>query len=98
LEPLLRRDLVRTEDPPHLVVEDLRRRAGKRGEARVAQAHEVVGEGEPERGRALPDLERGEGVDVQVRKVALDRLDELDVVVPGERGMDAALEAHLDGT
>ena len=74
LEPLLGRDLVRAEDPPHLVVEDLRGRAWERGEPGVAQAREVVGEREAERRGALPDLERGERVHVQVGQLALDRL------------------------
>ncbi len=69
---------------------------GERSEARVSKAREIVGEREPEGRRALPDLERREGVHVQIGQLALDRLDELDVVVAGERRVDAALEADLD--
>ena len=97
LEPLLGRDLVRAEDPSHLVVEDLGGRAREGREAGVAQAREVVGEREPERRSSLPDLERREGVHVQIGQLALDRLDDLDVVVAGERGVDPALQADLDG-
>ena len=97
LEPLAGRDLVRAERAAHLVVEDLRRRARERGEPDVAQPLQVVVEREPERGRALPDLERREGVDVQVGQRLLHRRADLQVRLAGEGGVDAALEAELDG-
>src|SRR5205085_7211631 len=50
-----------------------------------------------ERRRALPDLERGKRVHVQVGQLALDRAAEVDVVVAVEAGVDPALEADLDG-
>ena len=63
--------------------------------ARRPQPPEVVSEREPERGRALPDLERREGVDVSQR--LLHGRADLQVRLAGERGVDAALEAELDG-
>ena len=95
LEPLLRRHLVGADHGPHLVVEDLGRRAGQRAEAEVAQPREVVVEREAERRRALPDLERRERVDVEAGHRVLDRRHDLGVVVARERRVDAALQADL---
>ena len=47
--------------------------------------------------RALSHLERRERVDVHLRDRFLDRLQVLDVVVAGERMVDAALHADLGG-
>ena len=94
-EPLLGRDLVGADDRAHLVVEDLRRRARQRAEAEVAQHREVVLERQTERLRALPDLERREGMDVQVGQLGPDRVDDGGVVLARERRVDAALEADL---
>ena len=66
LEPLVGRDLVGADDRADLVVEDLGRRPGERAEPEVAEAREVVVEGEAERRGALPDLERGERMHVHV--------------------------------
>src|SRR3954453_10588467 len=48
-----------------------------------------------ERRGALPNLERGEGVHVQLGQDFLDRPADVDVEVAGEGRMDAALEADL---
>ena len=98
LEPLRRVHLVRAEDAPDLVVEDLGRGAGQRGEADVAKPREEVGQRHAERGCSLPDLERGEGVDVEVGQLRLDCLADLDVVVAREARVDAALQADLRRT
>ena len=95
LEPLRGRDLVRTDHAPDLVVEDLRGRTGERTEACIVQARQVVLERKAERRRSLPHLQRRERVDVQPRHCVLDRLDDREVVVTGEGGMDPALQAHL---
>ena len=95
LEPLVGRDLVRADHRPHLVVEDLGRGAGERSEAEVAQSGEVGLEIEPERRRALPDLERRERVHVHLGNGPLDRRHDARVVVARERRVDAALKAYL---
>ena len=95
LEPLLGAQLVGAEDAPHLVVEDLRGGARQAAEAGVAQQLEVVAQ-RPALGRgALPDLERGEGVDVQLRQRRADRPHEVEVPGAGEARVDAALQADL---
>ena len=95
LEPLLGRDLVGADERAHLVVEDLGGGAGERAEPEPPQALEIVLDRQAERGRALPDLERREGVDVQIRELGLDRGDDVGVVVAREGGMDPTLEADL---
>ena len=95
LEPLLGRHLVGADDRPHLVVEHLCGRAGQRAEPEVAEPLEVRAEVEPERRGALPDLERREGVHVDLGRGALHGLDHARVVVARERRMDPALEADL---
>ena len=97
LEPLRGRDLVRADDRADLVVEHLGGGARERGEPLVAEALEVVAQRDAERRGALPDLERAEGVDVQLGHGVLDRADDRDVVVAVEAGMDPALEADLGG-
>ena len=94
-QPLLGRDLVRADHGPHLVVEDLRRRPRQRAQAERAQQLEVLLERKAQRLSALPDLERGEGVDVQVGQLRADRVHDRGVVVAGERRVDPALEADL---
>ncbi len=80
---------------PDVVVEDLRSRAGKSAEPRVAQAGEEVLDTHPQRLGTLPHLEWREAVDVHVRDVLLDGLDDRHVEVAGELGVDATLETHL---
>ena len=95
LEPLAGRDLVRAEGAPHLVVEDLGGRARERGEAGVAEQGEVLVERQPERRRALPDLERGERVHVDPGHGLLHGAADLEVGLAGEARVDPALEADL---
>ena len=91
----LGRHLVGTDDRAHLVVEDLRRRPGQGAEAEIAQPREVRLEIEPERRRALPDLERRERVHVDPWHRRLDRRHDGRVVLACERRVDPALEADL---
>src|SRR3954453_1978227 len=95
MQPLLGVHLVRADDGPDLVVEDLGGRTRKRREAGVAQALEVVAQGYAEGSRALPDLEGGERVQVELGQSLLDRTADVDVEVTGEGGVDPALEANL---
>src|SRR5207342_1597575 len=88
-------DLVRADDRANLVVQDLSGGPGERAQAEIAESPEIRVEVEVERGSALPDLERGERVDVDVLNRRLDRLDDARVVVARERRVDAALQAHL---
>ena len=60
------------------------------------EAREVVGQRLAERGGALPDLERGEGVDVEVGHGLLHGGADLEVRLAGEGRVDAALETDLD--
>src|SRR3954471_22851433 len=95
VQPLLGVHLVRADDGPDLVVEDLGGRTRKRREAGVAQALEVVAQGYAEGSRALPDLEGGECVQVQFGQSLLDRPADVDVEVAREGGVDTALKANL---
>ena len=63
----------------------------------VHEPPQVVGERLAEPLGALGDLERGEPVDVDVRRGVLHRPGDVDVVVAVEVGVDAALQAHLGG-
>ena len=68
---------------------------GQRAEAERAQQLQVLLEREPERRRALPDLERRERVDVEVGQLGPDRVHDRRVVLARERRVDPALEADL---
>ncbi len=63
----------------------------------VPEPHQVLVQREIEGGRALPHLERRESVYVQVGKLLLHGRADLQVRLAGEGGVDAALEADLDG-
>ena len=95
LQPLACRHLVRAEHGPDLVVEDLGCRSRERCETGCPESFEVVAERQAEGRRALPDLERGERVHVQVRQDLLDRAADVHVEVAREGRMDAALQADL---
>ena len=97
VEPLLGVDLVGADDGPHLVVEDLGRGAGERGQAGVLRRSQVVAQGHAQTARALGDLERGEAVHVDLRRDLLHRARHREVVVAVEVGVDATLQAHLGG-
>ena len=78
---IARGDLVEADDRAHLVVQDLRGGAGQRGEARHAQAPQVLRQRLAQRGGALPHFESGEGMEVQV----------------GERFAHGAADVHVEG-
>ena len=61
----------------------------------VAEQDEVLVERQPERRRALPDLERGERVHVDPGHGLLHGAADLEVGLAGEARVDAALEADL---
>ena len=56
---------------------------------------QVLAQRHVEAARAFGDLERGEAVDVDVRRDLLHGPGHVEVVVAVEVGMDAALQAHL---
>ena len=95
LQPLRRRDLVRTDDATHLVIENLGRRPRQRPETGLGQFHEVLVERQAERRSPLPHLERRERMHVQAGHRFLDRTDDREVVVACERRMDPALQTDL---
>src|SRR5215210_5200151 len=59
------------------------------------QLGQILVELQAECRRALPDLERGKRVHVQTRYRILDRSHDGQVVIPGEGGMNTALQADL---
>ena len=72
-EPLAGLDLVGADHRADLVVEDLGRSAGQRAQSGRLQLAQEIGERAAESLGALPDLERREGVDVDVGHRFLDR-------------------------
>jgi hypothetical protein len=97
LEPLVGRDLVGTEDVAHFVVEDLGRRAGQAAEAGVAQLGEIVGDRALERRGAVPDFQRREGMDMHAGHCLAHGAADLEIMLAGVFGMDAALHADFGG-
>ncbi len=97
LEPLRGLDLVRADHRANLVVEDLGRGAGQRAEPGFFQFAQEVGEGAAQGLGALPDLERREGMDVDVGHRLLDRAADSEIGRAGVFGVDAALQADLGG-
>ena len=95
LEPLRGVDLVGAELGADLVVEDLGGGAGQRAEAGLLEAAQEGLERHAERRRALPDLERREGVHVHVGGRFLHRAAEVEIGLPGVVGVDAALHADF---
>ena len=94
-EPLRRRDLVGADHAANIVVENLRRGAGKRSQAEIGEMTEILGEAQAEGRGALPHLQRREGMHVDPGNRVPDRADDARVVVARERGMDPALETDL---
>jgi len=70
---------------------------GRVFEARFAQAHQVVGQGDLGALRPLGDLEGGEAVDVDGGRRLAHGLDHVHVVVAVEVRVDATLQADLGG-
>ena len=97
LEPLRGVELVRAEHGADLVVEDLRGGAGQRAEAGFLEPAQEGLERDAERRRALPDLERREGVDVHAGRRFLHRAAEVEIGLPGVVRVDAALHADFGG-
>ncbi len=94
-EPLRRVDLVGADDRAHLVVEHLGRGSGQGSEPRVAQRAEERLHIPAQRLRALPDLERGEGVQVHAGQRRFQAAADVEIGLAGIVGMDAALQAHF---
>ena len=95
VDPGAGRELALREHPPHLVVEDLRGRAGDRVEPGLAGLDQEVLDRQAGAAGAVDDLHRRERVDVHLRHPALHRGDQVEVGGAGELGVDAALHAHL---
>ena len=97
LQPLLGVDLVRAQDRPGLVVEDLGSGAGQRAKARVPKPQEVGLERLAESPGSFVDLERGEGVDVDALGAGSHGPQHLEVVLAVEARVDPPLETDLGG-
>ena len=95
LQPLAGVDLVRTDDGADLIVENFRRSARQRAEARRLEPLQIGGQVQVQGGGALPNLQGRKGVDVHVRHRRLHRAQDADVGLAGVFGMDAALHAHF---
>src|SRR5215472_9839178 len=98
VEPLRGVDLVGADYTPDLVVQNFRRGARKRTETGFAQHREEIRHVYAEGLGALPDLERGEGMDVDPRRRFLDRAADLHVGSTRVIRMNAALQADFGGT
>ena len=88
-------DLVRADHAAHFVVQDLGGGAGQRTEAGAPEFREEFAQRQPERVRALPHLERREGVHVDVRRRRFDRPADVEIGLAGVVRVDAALQADL---
>ena len=95
VQPALRRHLVGADDAAHLVVEDLGRGARQRTQARSLELLQKLADRQPERARAVRDLERRERVHVDVGHRFLRGTADAQVGLAGERRMDAALHADF---
>ena len=95
VEPFLSRDLVRTDDRADAVVEDLRRCTWERSQTDLHQSAKVVLQRFAEAFGSLCHLERSETVDVNAGCCFGDRTADVDVIVPIEVRVDAALQRHL---
>src|SRR5207237_1679863 len=95
LEPLPGFDLVGADHGADLVVEDLGCGAGQRTEPRRLQLAQEVGERAAESLGALPDLERREGVNVDIGYRLFYRAADPEVGRSGIFRVDATLQAHF---
>ena len=95
LLPRVRGELALREEPPDVVVEDLRRGARDRAEPVLLARGEELFEGHPHLRGAVQHLHRAERVDVDLRHPTLHRVEEVEVERAGQVGMDPALHAHL---
>ena len=94
-EPLLRAQLVGAEHLAHRVDQNLGGRAGQTSESLGAQQREVVPQAHAQRIGAVPNLERREGMHVHRRIRGFHRAQDLEIGLPREARMDAALQANL---
>ncbi len=97
LDPAVAAQLVRADDLADLVVEDLRRGAGHRAEARVDEPREQLFQRHARLLVGEVDLLGRERVDVQLRELTLERDQDVAVVRVVLARMDPALDAHLGG-
>ncbi len=97
LDPLVCRELALGQDPAHLVVEDLRRRAGDRVEAGVPGPLEPVAEGQVGTGGTVDDLHGRERMHVHRRDPLLHGRGKVEVRRARQLGVDTALHADLGG-
>ena len=91
LEPLVALRLLRGENRPDAIDEDLAATAGDRVEAGVAQAGDRVGDRQARTARDVRHLGRRERVHVELRVALLDRAEQLFVPVDAELGVVPAL-------
>ena len=96
-EPLAGLDLVGADHRADLIVEDLGRSAGQRAQSSRLQLAQEIGERAAESLGALPDLERREGVDVDVGHRLFDRTANPEVGGSGIFRVDPALHADFGG-
>ena len=94
-QPLVRRHLVRTQDRPHVIVQDLRGRPRQRCQSCFLHPREVRLEGLTESARAFQDFERRESVHVHGRDGFLHQLRHPHVVIAVEVRVNSTLQTHL---
>ena len=95
LQPLVGRDLVRTELGSDPVVQYLGGRAGQGPQPGLLRPPQVVGQRFAQPPGTFGDLQGGEAVDVDVGDCFADGPGDGDVVVAVEGGMDSTLQADL---
>ena len=96
--PLGGPDLVRAEMCSDIVVEDLGGGSRKGAQTGGLELLEKAAHRYPQGLGPLPDLERGEAVDVHVGQLRFDGIDHVDIEVAGEIGMDPTLKGHFGRT
>ena len=70
---------------------------GRLRQPRVLEPRQIVAQRQPQRLGAVPDLQRREGVHVDVGRRRFHRLDDGEIGLARVAGPDAALQAHLGG-
>src|ERR671915_591057 len=93
--PLVRVDLVRTNDVPNLVVEHLCGRTRKSRQTGVLEILQELSHRNAERLRALEYLQSRECMNVDFGNGVLNCAQVAQIIEPGERPVNAALHAHL---
>src|ERR1700675_4078970 len=95
IEPLCRVDLVRADYGAHLIVQDLGGGARQSAQAGGLELRQKRPDWHSKRGRALRDLQWGEGVNVHIRDRRLDGAANAKIGVASVVRMDATLKAYL---